>query len=65
MGKILSDSGSKDWIEVADNLDYTTALVLLPIKRRLCVSETVGNCILKFDINPDGSLSHRANFCSS
>ncbi len=28
----------------------------------LYVSETVGNCILKFDINPDGSLSHRANF---
>ena len=24
--------------------------------------ETVGNCILKFTINPDGTLSHRANF---
>jgi gluconolactonase len=26
------------------------------------VSETVGNCILKFAIEADGSLSHRANF---
>jgi gluconolactonase len=26
------------------------------------VSETVGNCILKFTINRDGSLSNRSNF---
>src|SRR5213075_2638580 len=28
----------------------------------LYVSETVGNCMLKFKINDDGSLSHRSNF---
>ena len=33
-----------------------------PDQKTLYVSETVGNCILKFSINDDGSLSHRANF---
>ena len=33
-----------------------------PDQKTLYVSETVGNCILKYTINPDGTLSHRANF---
>ena len=31
-------------------------------QKTLYVDETVGNCILKFDIEPDGTLRHRSNF---
>ena len=54
--------GAKNWIEVADDLNYANGIGVSPDQKTLYVSETVGNCILKFDINPDGSLSHRANF---
>jgi gluconolactonase len=37
-------------------------LPVSPDQKTLFVSETVGNCILKFGINPDGSLTGRANF---
>ena len=63
MGKIFYLApGAKDWIEVASDLNYANGIGVSPDQKTLYVSETVGNCILKFDINPDGSLSHRSNF---
>ena len=52
----------KQWIEVADDLNYANGIGVSPDQKTLYVSETVGNCILKFTINDDGSLSHRSNF---
>jgi len=63
MGKIFYLApGGQNWIEVANDLNYANGIGVSPDQKTLYVSETVGNCILKFDINPDGSLSHRANF---
>ena len=63
MGKIFYLApDAKDWIEVAGDLNYANGIGVSPDQKTLYVSETVGNCILKFDINPDGSLSHRSNF---
>ena len=52
----------KKWVEVADDLDYANGVGVSPDQKTLYVSETVGNCILKFTINSDGSLSNRSNF---
>jgi gluconolactonase len=49
-------------VEVADDLNYANGVGVSPDQKTLYVSETVGNCILKFAINGDGTLSHRANF---
>ena len=54
--------GSQRWVEVANDLNYANGIGVSPDQKTLYVSETVGNCILKFSINDDGSLSHRANF---
>ncbi len=54
--------GSEKWVEVADNLNYANGIGVSPEQKTLYVSETVGNCILKFTINGDGSLSNRSNF---
>ncbi|HEX8890628.1 MAG TPA: SMP-30/gluconolactonase/LRE family protein [Pyrinomonadaceae bacterium] len=63
MGKILYLApGSQKWVEVADDLNYANGIGVSPDQKTLYVSETVGNCILKFTINGDGSLSHRSNF---
>jgi len=63
IGKILYLApGSQKWIEVATDLNYTNGVGISPDQKTLYVSETVGNCILKFTINNDGSLSHRSNF---
>src|SRR6478736_6109955 len=63
VGKILYLApGGEKWVAVADDLNYANGIGVSPDQKTLYVSETVGNCILKFDINPDGSLSHRANF---
>ena len=63
MGKILYLApGSQKWVEVADDLNYANGIGVSPDQKTLYVSETVGNCILKFTINDDGSLSHRSNF---
>src|SRR6266480_4699582 len=63
IGKILYLApGSEKWVEVADNLNYANGIGVSPDQKTLYVSETVGNCILKFKINDDGSLSHRSNF---
>ena len=62
-GKILYMApGSGKWVEVADDLNYANGIGISPDQRTLYVSETVGNCILKFSVNADGSLSNRANF---
>jgi gluconolactonase len=63
MGKILYlGPGSQKWVEVADDLNYANGIGVSPDQKTLYVAETVGNCILKFTINGDGSLSRRSNF---
>jgi gluconolactonase len=63
VGKILFLApDSQQWIEVAGELNYANGIGVSPDQKTLYVSETVGNCILKFTINDDGSLSHRSNF---
>jgi gluconolactonase len=63
IGKILYLApGSEKWVEVADDLNYANGIGVSPDQKTLYVSETVGNCILKFTINSDGSLSKRSNF---
>jgi gluconolactonase len=63
IGKILYLApGSEKWVEVADDLNYANGIGVSPDQKTLYVSETVGNCMLKFTINNDGSLSHRSNF---
>ena len=62
-GKILYLApGSRDWVEVANDLNYANGIGVSPDQKTLYVSETVGNCILKFTINADGSLGQRSNF---
>src|SRR5256884_6844943 len=55
-------TGSQDWVEVAGDLNYANGIGVSPDQKTLYVSETVGNCMLKFKINDDGSLSNRSNF---
>jgi len=63
IGKILYLApGSQKWVEVAYDLNYANGVGVSPDQKTLYVSETVGNCILKFTINEDGSLNHRSNF---
>jgi gluconolactonase len=63
VGKILYLSpDSQKWVEVAGELNYANGIGVSPDQKTLYVSETVGNCILKFTINDDGSLSQRSNF---
>ena len=62
-GKILYLApGGRNWVEVADDLNYANGIGVSPDQKTLYVSETVGNCILKFTINRDGTLSQRSNF---
>ena len=62
-GKILYLApGANHWIEVARDLNYANGVGVSPDQKTLYVSETVGNCILKFSVNNDGTLSRRANF---
>jgi len=63
IGRILYLApGSDKWVEVAADLNYANGIGVSPDQKTLYVSETVGNCILKFAIERDGSLSHRSNF---
>jgi gluconolactonase len=63
IGKILYLApGEQKWVEVADDLNYANGVAVSPDQKTLYVSETVGNCIQKFTINDDGTLSHRRNF---
>lgn len=62
-GKILYLApGANAWIEVARDLNYANGIGISPDQKTLYVSETVGNCILKFDVNRDGTLGNRSNF---
>src|SRR5450432_2521962 len=63
VGKIVCLApDSQQWVEVANDLNYANGIGVSPDQKTLYVSETVGNCILKFTINEDGTLSHRSNF---
>jgi gluconolactonase len=63
IGKILYlAQGSEKWVEVADDLNYANGIGVSPDQKTLYVSQTVSNCMLKFTINADGTLSNRANF---
>ena len=63
VGKVLYLApGGKQWVEVADDFNYANGIGISPDQKTLYVSETVGNSIKKFAINPDGTLSNRANF---
>jgi sugar lactone lactonase YvrE len=62
-GKILYLApGAEKWLEVARDLNYANGIGISPDQKTLYVSETVGNCILKFDVDRDGTLKNRANF---
>jgi gluconolactonase len=63
IGKILYLApGGEKWVEVANDLNYANGIGVSPDQKTLYVSQTVSNCILKFTIEADGSLSHRSNF---
>lgn len=63
IGKILYLApGSEKWVEVATDLNYANGVGVSPDQKTLYVSQTVSNCILKFTIEADGTLSHRSNF---
>jgi gluconolactonase len=63
MGRILYLAhGHSQWVQVADDLNYANGIAVSPDQKTLYVSETVGNCILKFTVNKDGTLGHRTNF---
>lgn len=63
IGKILYLApGSQKWVEVAKDLNYANGIGVSPDQKVLYVSQTVSNCILRFTIEADGSLSHRSNF---
>ncbi len=54
--------GAAQWRQVAGDLNYANGVGVSPDGRTLYVSQTVSGSILKFQIDLDGSLSHRANF---
>jgi gluconolactonase len=63
IGKILYLApGAEKWVEVGGDLNYANGVGISPDQKTLYVSQTVSNCILKFTINADGSLSNRSNF---
>ena len=63
IGKVLYLApGAAKWVEVANDLNYANGVGVSPDGKTLYVSQTVSNCMLKFNIEPDGSLSHRTNF---
>jgi len=63
IGKIVYLApGAEKWVPVADDLNYANGIGVSPDQKTLYVSQTVSNCILKFTIEADGSLSHRSNF---
>jgi gluconolactonase len=54
--------GSKRWTQVADDINYANGVAVSRDQKSLYVNEMVGNAILKFSIEADGTLSHRSNF---
>ena len=63
IGKILYLApGADRWVEVAGDLNYANGIGVSPDEKTLYVSQTVSNCMLKFTIEADATLSHRSNF---
>ena len=63
IGKVLYLApGAGTWSEVAGDLNYANGVGVSPDGKTLYVSQTVSGSILKFAINPDGTLAHRSNF---
>ena len=63
IGKILYLApGADKWVEVANDLNYANGIGVSPDGKTLYVSQTVSNCMLKFTVNADGTLSNRSNF---
>lgn len=63
LGKVLYLApGGSAWREVAGELNYANGVGVSPDGKTLYVSQTVSGSILKFRIEPDGTLSHRSNF---
>jgi sugar lactone lactonase YvrE len=63
IGRILYLApGAQQWVQVADDLNYANGIGVAPDQKTLYVSEMVGNTILKFHVNDDGTLSQRENF---
>jgi gluconolactonase len=63
IGKIVYRApGASQWVEVANDLNYANGIGISPDQKTLYVSESVGNCILQFTVEADGSLSHRREF---
>ena len=48
----------------AEGLSFPNGMVLTPDGSTLIVSESVGRCLTKFRVGPDGSLSQRAVFAA-
>ena len=63
IGKVLFLApGAAQWTQVAGDLNYANGIGVSPDGKTLYVSQTVTGSILKFAINPDGTLGHRSNF---
>ena len=63
IGKIVYLAPDADaWVEVANDLNYANGIGVSPDQKTLYVAEMVGNSILKFTINEDGTLVNRSNF---
>ena len=54
--------GAGRWTEVANDINYANGVGVSRDQKTLYVSEMVGNAILKFAIEADGTLSRRSNF---
>ena len=54
--------GSALWTEVANDINYANGVAVSRDQKTLYVNEMVGNAIIKFSIEADGTLSHRSNF---
>ena len=61
-GVLYLAPGARDWVQVADGLDYANGVAVSPDQKTLYVSETVGNIMQTYTINADGTLSNRSNF---
>ena len=63
IGKVLYlAAGAANWMQVAADLNYANGVGVSPDGKTLYVSQTVTGSILKFRIEPDGTLSRRSNF---
>lgn len=65
VGRILYlPPGGESWMEVANDINYANGIAVSADQKTLYVAEMVGNLLLAFSIQSDGTLSHRRNFAS-